>query len=206
MRDAHVTLAQCEILVAAVDTGSLTGAGRALGISQSAVSHALAALEAELGVALLERGRAGARPTEVGERVVAQARAVLLHAEELRREATATLALTKGTLRVGTIASVAARLLPRLIRRFGERCPGVTLELREGTDAEVRSWLLGYEVDVGVVTLPCAGLVTTPLLSDAMVAVMPVDHPLGGDGGGVRVADLAEAPFLMSAGGCEPLT
>lgn len=199
-----MTLAQCEILVAVANTGSLTGAGRALEITQSAVSHALAALETELGVTLLERGRGGARPTEVGGRVVAEARAILIHAEQLRQEAAATIALTKGTLRIGVIASVGTRLLPRLIRRFGARYPGITLALREGTDDEVRDWVLHYEVDLGVVTLPCEGLTTVPLLSDEMVAVVADDHPLAA-ATSVRFAALAEEPFLLSTGGCEPL-
>lgn len=199
-----MTLAQLAVLIAIVDAGSLTAAGRALGLSQSGVSHALSALESELGVTLLERDRGGIRLTEVGERIVIQARASLRHAEQVRHEARATLALMAGTLRVGTLTSVANRLLPGLIRRFAERSPGVTLELREGTDAEVRAWLRGYEIDIGVVTLPAAGLVTARLLADAMLAVLPADHRLS-NAGAITVADLTDEPFIMSAGGCEPL-
>jgi DNA-binding transcriptional LysR family regulator len=64
--------------------------------------------------------------------------------------------------------------------------------------------LLAYQVDVGVVTLPCEGLVTARLLCDEMLAVVPADHPLA-TAPCLPVARLADEPFLMSAGGCEPL-
>lgn len=74
-------------LVAVVDAGGFTAAAATLGMSQPAVSHAIAALEAELGVMLLDRGRSGVRPTETGQRVVVEARAALAHVERLHREA-----------------------------------------------------------------------------------------------------------------------
>ena len=53
-----MTLAQFQVFVAVVDAGSFTEAAKALGMTQSSVSQAIASLEAELGVSLLTRGRA----------------------------------------------------------------------------------------------------------------------------------------------------
>ncbi|MEO1165535.1 MAG: LysR family transcriptional regulator, partial [Chloroflexota bacterium] len=72
-----MNLGQLEVLVAIVDTGSLTEAADTVGLTQSAVSHSLSRLEAELGVTLLERGRQGASLTRIGEDVVEHARAIL---------------------------------------------------------------------------------------------------------------------------------
>lgn len=71
-----MNLGQLEVLVAIVDTGSLTEAADTVGLTQSAVSHSLSRLEAELGVTLLERGRQGASLTRIGEDVVEHAREI----------------------------------------------------------------------------------------------------------------------------------
>jgi DNA-binding transcriptional LysR family regulator len=70
----------------AVRCGSLGEASRTLGYTQSAVSRHIAALEAEYGVPLLERGPAGVRPTPYGERLLQHADAILAHDDQLRRE------------------------------------------------------------------------------------------------------------------------
>ena len=75
-----------QVFLAAVRCGSLGEASRTLGYTQSAVSRHIAALEAEYGVPLLERGPAGVRPTPYGERLLQHADAILAHDDQLRRE------------------------------------------------------------------------------------------------------------------------
>jgi DNA-binding transcriptional LysR family regulator len=70
----------------AVRCDSLGEASRTLGYTQSAVSRHIAALEAEYGIPLLERGPAGVRPTPYGERLLEHADAILAHDDQLRRE------------------------------------------------------------------------------------------------------------------------
>lgn len=197
-------LSQCEALVAIADTGSFTKAARALAVSQSAVSHAIATLEAELGVALMRRDRAGIDFTDVGRRVLDHARAVVEHAEQMRQEAESARAGIAGTIRIGTSQTFAARFLPRLITEFRERFPGLQLQLREGPDRQIAEWLHAHAVDVGIVTLPKKNLTTVPLLQDEMFAVAPVDHPLAA-GGRVRVPQLAGVPLVLPVGAVEPM-
>ena len=76
--------------------------------------------------------------------------------------------------------------------------------LFEGSDDEVRDWLLSSAIDVGVVTLPTKAFRTTEFISDEMVAVVPNSHRVA-DKPKVRLREIASTPFIMSKGGCEPL-
>src|SRR5215813_12949974 len=86
----HMNLSHLQSFVALVDTGSFTEAAYAVNLTQSAVSHALSALESELGVTLLERNRKGVVAlTAVGQHVLPRARALLAQAEAIEQEAKA---------------------------------------------------------------------------------------------------------------------
>lgn len=132
-----MTLVQLQVLIAIADSGGFTAAAAQLGMSQSAVSHALGALEQELGVTLVERGRPGVRLSEAGKRIVAHARAMSSLEEHIRQEA-ASRGVAAGKLRIESFPSVSARLLPGILRRYTSRYLGVEVVLFEGTDDEVR--------------------------------------------------------------------
>ncbi|GLF98493.1 LysR family transcriptional regulator [Streptomyces yaizuensis] len=199
-----MNLAQCAAFVAIADTGSFTHAAKALSVSQSAVSHAISGLEKDLGVALMKRSRSGVEFTDVGQRILTHARAIVLGRELIRQEADAARDRRSGTLRIGTSQSFATSLLPRLLTEFRGALPDIRIVLREGTDQEIAEWLGGYTIDVGIVNLPKEHLDTVPLLRDEMYAVLPPDHALAGRGG-IAVEELADETFVMPVGGVEPM-
>jgi DNA-binding transcriptional LysR family regulator len=204
MKEIDMTLVQLQVLVAVIDMGSFTAAAEQLGMTQSAASHALAALEAELGVRLLERQRQGVTPTVVGGDVLAHARTMLAESEHIRQLAAAARGLAAGRLRVGSFPSVSARLLPGILRDFQQRYPGIEVVLFEGTDQEVSEWIQTRVVDIGFVTGPTAGLAITEIAQDQVYGIVAADHHLA-RAAQVRVAQLAAEPFILSKGGCEPL-
>lgn len=199
-----MTLSQLQVFVAIVEAGSFTGAAAALGLTQSAVSHALAGLEAELGVTLVERDRHGVALTAIGHQILGHTRDVLRQTDAMRQVAAAVRGLATGKVRVGSFPSASAHLLPGIIRTFQQRYPGIEVVVFEGTDAEVRAWILERIVDAGFVTLPTEGVEAIPIAQDEMVAVVPTAHPLCTHRT-VQVAQLATEPFIMSKAGCEPL-
>jgi DNA-binding transcriptional LysR family regulator len=199
-----MTLAQLQAFVMVSEQGSFTIASELLGISQSAVSHALASLEAELGVSLLQRERAGLSLTQVGERVIVQAREMLARAEAIRQEAALAQGLEAGKLRLGSLPSISARFLPGALRLFRQRHPKIEIVLVEGSDQEVRAWLEARRVDVGVVTLPTPGVDVTPIAQDEFLVIVPHNHPLASEAS-LSIKALAQQPFVMCTGGCGPL-
>lgn len=83
----HVKLSQLQILLATAKAGSFSEAALSLSISQSAVSHAISALEEGLGVILCSRGRHGARLSPVGQRILNHAQIILDETTAIEKEA-----------------------------------------------------------------------------------------------------------------------
>ena len=90
-----------------VERASLTKAAEELGLTQSGVSHIVAAVEAELGLPLLKRTRTGARLTPEGERLMPHIRAIVAEERLLHQTAEELHTLAAGKVRVGTFTSVA---------------------------------------------------------------------------------------------------
>lgn len=204
-----MTFTQLRILVAVARTGSMSRAAEESATSQSAVSHALRALERDLGAVLLVRGSRGVRLTAAGQAVYHRAVRILAELQALGQEAAAAGADEGGSLRVGTVPSANARLLPPILRRFRDTYPQVRLAVLEGSDAEVGDWLASGAADVAIVSAGTAhslpgGAVARPLATDRLLAILPIGHRLTA-GAAVPVSELARYPFIMSAGGCEPL-
>lgn len=203
-----MNIPQLRAFVAVADAGGFTAAAEALGITQSGVSHAVAALEADLGARLFLRGRDGVTVSDAGRRVLPHAREVLAREERIRREGAAAAALETGKVRLGSFPSVSTRILPGVLAAFRRRYPGVEVVVFEGTDPEVRGWIAARTVDAGVVTLPLPpaageeGIEALPLAADDFLVALPAAHPLAA-APGLAVGRLAAEPFILSRSGCE---
>ncbi len=204
MKETHMTLVQLQVLVALVEAGSFTAAAERLGMTQSAVSHALAGLEAALGVPLVDRQRRGLALTAIGKTVVAHARVILSETEHIRQNCAAIRGFAEGKMRIGSLASVSARLLPQILRGFRQHYPRIELVVFEGSDQEVWEWIRTRAVDIGFVTMPNDGIEMMPLIRDEMCVVVADQHPRARHQH-IRLAQLGDEPFILSRSGCGPL-
>lgn len=195
------TLLQLKSLVAVVDEGGFTAASYRLGMSQPAVSRAVATLEKELGSPLLVRGGRGVVLTDAGSAALPHAREALRHLTLLRTEVATLAGQVTGTLSLASLPSVTGTLVAPELRTFTQRHPAVTVRLLEGSEQEVRDWLDQGAAEAGVVSLPVKGLDSAVLGDQDMVAVLPAEHRLAARID-VGYTDLAEAPFILSTGGC----
>lgn len=199
-----MTLSQLQVFAKVVETGSFTKAGEALNMTQSAVSHALASIESELGVPLIIRDRKqGIMLSDFGRRVLKSVREILNHITQIELTAMAEKGLEAGTIRIGSFPSATARLLPKIIARFKQQYPGVGIVLFDGDDKEVSDWLNDRVIDVGFVAQLSRNDNFIPLTKDKMVLVFPKNHQFG-DFTSISVERLSDVPFIMSKGGCEP--
>ncbi|MGW6870728.1 LysR family transcriptional regulator [Streptomyces xanthophaeus] len=182
---------ELRILVAVAETGGFTAAADRLGLTQSAVSHAVRGIEAKVGAVLFERGRSGASPTAAGERAVGHARRILRMYEVLAQEARAAGragpqdGAAEGVLRIAAFRSAALHLLPPALERLTARHPGIRPEVRvvrelgAGTAGEV----LAGRADLALATLgggpdeTAPGLLTGVLRQEAYALVHPAGHP-----------------------------
>ncbi|GAA2740346.1 MULTISPECIES: LysR family transcriptional regulator [Kitasatospora] len=199
---AELNLAQLRALVAVADHGGFGAAAAELGISQSAVSHAVAALERALGAPVLHR-TTPARTTPLGTRILPHARTAVTATAAVRTIATSHSGGLTGTVRLAAPATVCQGLLPGLLREWRTAHPRLTVQIFEGEDDELGVWLEAGTVDAAVlVDADPAPAGAVPLGSDAMHAVLRRDHPLA-DQPAIDVADLEDDDFLLSEGGCE---
>jgi len=196
-----MNLTQLQSLIAVSEAGSFTAAAGKLGLTQSGMSQALAALEESLGVKLLVRQPRGVELTAFGERTLEHARAALSHLEAIERDAMAMAGEDAGAIRLAGFPSVFATVLPPLLRRFRALHPGVELVPLETNDTEVETWLAAGSIDLGVVLNPPPARNAVPLGRDAWVPILPMAHPFSRRTL-LSFAELAAAPFVLATGGC----
>jgi len=169
-----MNIGKFEALAAVLESGSLTKAARELGCTQSAVSHAIGALEEELGFPLITRSRAGVRLTEEGERLMPAVRNLLGSMEQLKQTASAIRGLDTGTVRIGSFTSVAVHWLPKVLKNFQKDYPNVEFRLLNGDYHDVEQWLMDGSIDIGFVALPSAvDCECIPLMDDRLLAILP---------------------------------
>ncbi|OBK49066.1 LysR family transcriptional regulator [Mycobacterium kubicae] len=195
------TSLQLQAFLAVVDHGGFTAASRMLGLSQPAVSRAVAGLERELGLPLLRRKRDGVTLNQAGSRAVLHAREAVRHLDQMRAETAAAAGEFTGTLRVASLPFITGLLLAPHLRTFADHHPFVDIRVLEGGEQEIRDWLDQGAAEAGVVSLPAHGLSTTCLGDQDMVAVVPAGHPLAAHAE-VSYADLAKEPFVRTTGDC----
>ncbi len=149
-----MNISQLEVLVTVAEHRNFSASALALDISQSAVSRAIASLEEELGVPLLIRGRFGARPTVVGERVIFQAQKMIKLRETIEYEVNLEKGLHGGRIRVASFRSAATHLLPVAIAKFSQQFPEIEVEIRENEPISVEQALRDGQADIGLLPLP----------------------------------------------------
>src|SRR6202165_2088457 len=117
--------------------GSFSGAAQALSYTQSAISQQIAALEAEAGMALLERHPRGVSLTAAGQTLVAHAEGILARLDAADAALSAIAGLRGGRLRMASFPTAGATLMPLAIATFRDRHPDVELRLGEGGTGDI---------------------------------------------------------------------
>lgn len=200
-----MTLTQLEIFSLVAELQGFTSAAHRLGISQSAVSHAIKALEHELGVELFRRHQTAVELSEIGAQLLGRARAMLGLANTLQQEAADARGMKRGTLRIGSFGPTASvRLLPPILRRFRQVYPGIEVHVDEGPDRQVIQWLDERRVDIGFVVLEQERFDTVALLEDQLVALLPAGHRLA-TSAAVSLQALCDEPFILTEAGSSEL-
>ncbi|MFL1527786.1 LysR family transcriptional regulator [Pseudomonas sp. O230] len=200
-----MTLTQLEIFSLVAELHGFTAAANRLGISQSAVSHALKSLEQELGVELLRRHQSQVELSDIGQQLLLRARAMLGLANTLRQEAADARGMKCGTLRIGSFGPTSSiKLLPTILQHYRTAHPGIEVHIDEGPDRQVIQWLEERRIDIGFVVLPEVRFDTVALFEDQMVALLPAHHPLAARAS-VTLGDLCHDPFVLTEAGSSEL-
>jgi molybdate transport repressor ModE-like protein len=187
--------------------GSFSGAAHELYLSQSAVSQHVAALEREVGMRLMERGRGGPKLTDAGRALVAHTDAVICRLEEAERDLAAIAGLEGGEIRLASFPSASASLVTEAMAAFVARYPKVNLTVVDAEPEESLPLLSAGDLDVAIVfdypDFPDKSdyndLDLLPLLTESMYVALPEKHKLT-KGEAIRIADLADDAWLCGVG------
>ncbi|MDQ1502861.1 MAG: LysR family transcriptional regulator, low CO2-responsive transcriptional regulator [Actinomycetota bacterium] len=197
-----VTLTQLEAFVLVARLGSVKAAAKVLGVSEPAVSGALAALRQHLGDPLLQRSNTGMELTPGGKRLVSIASQMV----NLAVEAEAAIRDAQGApelLRVVASSTVAEFVAPGLLNVFTARTAAVEASVGLTSDAEMSALLLERLADVGLgPRLP--GLTSEPLMRYRLLVVASPDHRLAGGTRPVAAGVLADQEWLLGPSGVDP--
>jgi DNA-binding transcriptional LysR family regulator len=173
---------QLVALLTVADCGTFSAAALQLGYTQSAVSQQIASLERSVGSAVFERqgGPRHVRLTPVGQALLVHARAVVARLHAAQADIAAIVAGEAGQLRVGTLQSVGTKVLPRLLRRFREEFPGISLEPMETVNiAELAEGVESgrFDLSFSPLPLPDGPFALRRVLDDPFVFVAPAGAP-----------------------------
>lgn len=190
-----ISIQGLRVFLSILERGSLSAAGRQLGLSQPAVSNHLHALEKRFGVALLVRG-GRVRTTPAGECLANHARRVLEELSALEQEM-AHYSAPHGRLVVGASTTPGEVLVPHVASGFSANYPDVMLDVEIADTEETLKALLEREIEVAIVgrEVDHPRLESRAIEQDELVPVVAATDPLAGSE--VAPEDLADRPFVM---------
>lgn len=193
-----MTLERLRIFVAVAEREHVTSAARALNLTQSAVSNAIAALEAEHGVRLFDRVGRGVALNEMGRAFLPEARAVLARAAAADAVLADMSALRRGRVTIFASQTIASYWLPRRLVAFHAVHPGVELQVEIGNTREAAEAVLSGVAEIGLVEgdVDAPALVQTRIGSDRLAVIVAPDHPWAGRRA-LAAKDLLSSPWVM---------
>ena len=192
-----------QVFMAVVEQESFQKAAQALKLTPSAISHAVSAMEEELGSMLFVRSRHGVYLTNYGKELFPYIKNVLNSDEYLQQAVAQFNGMQKGLGRLGTFNSACVEWLPSLLKDFERKYPKVRLDIYQGTYDDVYHWLRDGIVDLGFLSSTSVGeLAYVPVYEDRLVCVTPkgfqTKHP-----GYVTIEELREQRFVIQREGCD---
>lgn len=156
-----------------------TRAAELLNCTQSAVSKMVQDLKQEWGLCLLKRSRQGVSLTTEGQTLFPTIQRICNEQHQLETQIGALHEFETGSIRIGTISSIATHLLPPLLSSFNAEYPNIRFELLLGEYGEISEWIEQGRVDFGFLRLPVdRPFEIKPILTDPLLVVLPPNHPL----------------------------
>jgi DNA-binding transcriptional LysR family regulator len=190
--------------VTVVQEGQMTRAARQLQLAQPALSQAIARLEAQVGVRLLDRGPRGVSLTPAGAAFLEKARATLAAVDEVSATARSWAREQQGRLHAGFMAMTPPMMAGDLVARFMAEHPEVTIEWRQlgYPTLDARNWLGDSDAALIWFAPSAPGLVSQPIRTSPLVVAMAETHPLA-DRAALSVADVLDDTFPGIVDSCD---
>lgn len=181
-----------------VELGSFTKAGEDLGMTQSAVSHAIHALEIELGFVLINRSRGQISLTREGQMLIDYVSALIAAEDRLLNQINSIKQIETGTIRIGSFTSASSRLLPDILHSFDKAFPDIQVEVIEDGYDSLKKSLEDGIVDVAFLEDQYleSHYYALPYFRDEIIAIVPSQYELSQQED-FDLLELDKYPFIM---------
>lgn len=184
---------------AIVEEGNISHAAQRLGMAQPALSRQMKHLEENLNVKLFERGSRRIRLTEAGQVLYNRVETILGMVDGTVREISEIGNGSKGVIRIGTITTSGAMILPELIARFHKKFPDVTFEIWEAEGARVLELLDSRIIEIAITRTQVDNLAYQLLVlpNEPLVMVMNSQNVCGENPDTIRLDELKDSPLIV---------
>ena len=174
-----MTLQQLRYIIAIDEYRHFGKAAEACHLTQSTLSLMVKKLEEELDVRLFDRDAHPVAPTEIGRKVIDQAKVVLYQVEQIAEMTRSEKEVLSGPLNIALISTVSPVLVPGLFKYFGEHYPTVSLQTEEMLSVTIKDKLRKAEVDMGIMAGPVndPNFLEIPLYHERFLAYVSPEHP-----------------------------
>ena len=154
IKENCMDIKQLRYFLTIVEEGQISAAAKRLHMAQPPLSQQLKTLENELEIVLIERTNKSFKLTDAGKMLSRRAEQILELVKTTENEIKDIGEGRKGTLTIGTIASLGASIIPEKIASFNKEYPDVNYRLWEGNSAKITELLLNGVIEIGIVRLP----------------------------------------------------
>ena len=193
-----MTLLQLKYIVAIDRYGHFGKAAEACGLTQSTLSLMVKKLEEELDVRIFDRDAHPVAATEIGRKIIDQAKVVLYNADQITQMTRSEKDAISGPLKIALISTVSPVLVPGLFKYFGQKYPSAALQTEEMLTETIKDKLRKAEVEIGIVSGPVrdSDLLEIPLYHERFYAYVSPTHPAYAQES-IRVENLFGQPFWI---------
>lgn len=165
-----------EALLASINLGSFTKAAEVLGCTQSGLTHMMNGLEQEFGFQLLIRGHHGVKPTPNCSRILPHIQKLVAANTSLDIEIKRVNSMKDSVIRIGSYTSIIMHWLSDAVKKFNDKYPNITFEIKDGGADDIYGWVMDGTVDIGFLSKQTEYRTEwIPLRKDPLLAIMPPD-------------------------------
>lgn len=175
-----MTITQLEYIIAVDVHRHFAKAAADCHVTQPTLSMQIQKLEDQLGVKVFDRTKQPVQPTEIGQKIIEQARRVVNESRKIRDLIEEEKEEVAGDLRLGVLPTLAPYLVPRFVTAFLDAYPKVRLHIEEHLTQDLISLLKSGKLDVGIVVTPIAdeAISELPIFYEPFQAYVSPRHPL----------------------------
>lgn len=175
-----MTLTQLSYIVAVDRYRHFATAAEKSYVTQPTLSMQIHKLEDELGITIFDRSKSPVVPTEIGEKIIKEAKEILSQSKHIEDLASLSDEELRGTFRIGIIPTIAPNLLPLFLRSFTEKYPQVKLVIEEVVTDELLQLLDQDYLDVGIIATPVeqGHIFEEDLYYEPFIGYISETHPL----------------------------